>query len=75
MTDEEKRQIRRLMENEAAEWAMRECIKEYRESVMPLAMQIRGYYEAMINVGFQHIDAMTLTMNQINSEVSPKGKA
>ena len=66
MTDEEKSEIRRLMENEQAEGAMRDGIGEYRRSYMPFAMQIRGLYESMINVGFNENEAMILTLNQIN---------
>lgn len=68
MTDREKIEIRKMMENEGAEWAMRECIKEYRQKYMPLAMQIRAFYESMVNVGFNEIQAMTLTVNEMNSK-------
>lgn len=63
MTEEEKEYLRRLIENEQAEGAMRECVKRYRESYMPVAMMMRGYYEAMINVGFNEYEALMLTMN------------
>lgn len=53
------------MENEESEWAMRECVKKYREAYMPIAMQIRGYYEAMKNVGFGDNEALILTLNVI----------
>lgn len=66
MTEEEKSQIRRLMENERSEWAMRECISEYRQGYMPFAMRIRGYYESMINVGFDENQSTLLTMNYLN---------
>lgn len=66
MTEEEKKKIRELMENEEAEWAMRECITEYRKTYMPFAMQIRGYYESMINVGFSADQSTLLTMNYLN---------
>lgn len=66
MTEEEREYIRRLMKNEASEWAMRECIKQYRETYMPFAMRMRGYYESMINVGFDANQATLLTMNYLN---------
>ncbi len=55
------------MENEQAEAAMRECIRGYREAYMPVSMQIRGYYESLINTGFGHYDAMALTINMVNT--------
>lgn len=51
-----------MMENEQAEGAMRECIAKYRKSYMPLAMQLRGYYDSMINVGFNEYQALNLTL-------------
>ena len=66
MTEEEREYIRRLMENEASEWAMRECIGEYRRAFMPMAMALRGYYESMINVGFDGNQATLLTMNYLS---------
>lgn len=65
MTEEEKRHIKKLMENEASEWALRECIGQYREAYMPLAMRMRGYYESMLNVGFNGDQATLLTMNYL----------
>lgn len=66
VTDEEKAYLKKLMENEQAEGAMRDCIKVSRQSFMPLAMQIRGMYESMINVGFSENEAMIITLSQIN---------
>ena len=65
MTDEEKTEIRRLMENEQAEGAMRDAINEYRQAYLPLAMEVRGFYESMINVGFSHNDALIMVINMI----------
>ena len=75
MTDREKAEIRKMMENEGAEWAMRECIKEFRQTYMPLAMSTRAFYEAMRNVGFNETQALDLTINEMNLVVSPNGKA
>jgi hypothetical protein len=58
------------MESEQAEAAMRECIRGYREAYMPLAMQIRGYYEAVMNTGFNSQEAMLLTVNMINQSMN-----
>lgn len=64
MTDEERRELLRLKENEEAEWAMKECIRQYREAFMPFSMSIRGYYESLINVGFSQEQAIYLTANK-----------
>lgn len=65
MTEEEKEYIKKLMENEASEWAMRECVGEYRKTFMPMAMALRGCYESMINVGFDVNQSTLLTMNYL----------
>lgn len=67
MTDREKSEIRRMIENDQAEGAMRECIEEYRTNYMPLAMQMRGYYESLVNVGFNSMEALTLAMSMMNT--------
>lgn len=69
MTDKEKENLKRLMESEQAEGAMRDCIRGYREAYMPAAMQIRGYYESLRNVGFSENAAMFLTLNMINKSI------
>lgn len=66
MTEEEKKQLKWLIENEQAEGAMRDCIVEHRVAFMPLAMQIRGLYESLINVGFNGNEAIMLVLSQIN---------
>ena len=65
MTDEEKRQIRQLMDNEAAEWAMRECIRTYQMAMSEDAMKLRGIYLAYITCGFSDEQAMYLTTKSI----------
>lgn len=70
MTDEERSEIRKLIENEQAEGAMRDCIAEYRRMHMPMSMQLRGYYESLINVGFSHADAMDLVIDMIHCGIA-----
>lgn len=66
VTDEERAYIKRLMENEQAEGAMRDCIGAYRQSFMPIAMQIRGMYDALRNVGFGSNEAFVIMLSQMN---------
>lgn len=63
MTDRE--EIRQMMIQEQAEGAMRDCIEIYRKQMMDAAMQIRGAYEAYLNVGFNSYEALTLVMKSI----------
>lgn len=66
MTEEEKAELRWMMLNEQSEGAMRDCIVKHRVAFMPLAMQIRGLYESLINVGFNGNEAIMLVLSQIN---------
>lgn len=67
MTEKERSEIKRLMENEESEWAMREVIRVHRQAMMPLAMQTRGFYEAVMNVGFDSEETMILTLRFLNN--------
>lgn len=50
MTDRE--EIRRLMEQEQAEGALRDCIKTYKKGFMKSAMMMYGAYQAYCTCGF-----------------------
>jgi hypothetical protein len=63
VTDRE--EIRRMMEQEQAEGAMRDCIEFYRKQMMDMAMQLRGAYLAYVNVGFSESQALMLTIQSI----------
>jgi len=66
MTEREKKEIKALMQNEAAEWALRESIQTYREVYTPVAIQVRAYYESLIYAGFNEAQALTLTINMVH---------
>lgn len=63
MTEREKKEIKALMQNEAAEWALRESIQKYREMYTPCAIQLRACYESMVYAGFDKEQALALTIN------------
>lgn len=65
MTEREKKEIKALMQNEAAEWALRESIQTYREVYTPVAIQVRAYYESLIYAGFNEAQALMLTINMV----------
>lgn len=71
MSDRE--EIRRMMEQEQAEGALRDCIEIYRKAMMPDAMKLRGEYLAYYSCGFTASEALMLTIQSIGA--SPNGKA
>lgn len=71
MSDRE--EIRRMMEQEQAEGALRDCIEIYRKASMPAAMRLRGVYLAYYSCGFTASEALMLTIQSIGA--SPNGKA
>lgn len=66
MTEREKKEIKTLMQNEAAEWALRESIQTYREAYTPVAIQVRAYFESLVYAGFNEAQALTLTINMVH---------
>lgn len=50
MTNRE--EIRRLMEQEQAEGALRDCIKTYKQNFMKSGMMLYGAYSAYCSCGF-----------------------
>lgn len=61
----EKEVLRKMMQNEQAEGAIRDCIKIYQQSYMENAMKLRGAYLAYYACGFSAAESLMLTIQSI----------
>lgn len=65
MTDEEKNELRKLMDQEQSEGAIRDCILKYQQVMMEDAMKLRGIYLAYYACGFTASESLLLTIQSI----------
>ena len=65
MTEEEKNELRKLMDQEQSEGAIRDCILKYQQVMMEDAMKLRGIYLAYYACGFTASESLLLTIQSI----------
>lgn len=65
MTDEEKNELRKLMDQEQSEGAIRDCILKYQQVMMKDAMKLRGIYLAYYACGFTASESLLLTIQHM----------
>ena len=65
MTEEEKNELRKLMDQEQSEGAIRDCILKYQQVMTEDAMKLRGIYLAYYACGFTASESLLLTIQSI----------
>ena len=65
--DAEKELIRKMMEQEQSEGAIRDCILEYQQGFMKSAMMLRGAYLAYYACGFTASESLMMVLKSIET--------
>lgn len=63
--ESEKKQLRKMIEQEQSEGAVRDCILTYQQGFMKSAMMLRGAYLAYYACGFTASESLELVMKSI----------
>ena len=66
MSEEELNELRRMMQEEQYEGALRDKMRETNKSFFEVALQLRSMYEANIRAGFNEWQAYGLSVNYMN---------